>query len=65
MNNSRSYAKMFDPRYIELAYVGPETIIPLSSVLAAIGGGIMIFWNHLRRGATWCVLRLRRKSSVQ
>ena len=32
-----------------IAYIGPETILPLTSALAAIGGGVMLFWNSLRR----------------
>ena len=34
-----------------LGYIGPETILPLTSALAAIGGGVMLFWNTIRRGA--------------
>jgi hypothetical protein len=35
-----------------LGYIGPETILPLTSALAAIGGGVMLFWNTLRRWTT-------------
>lgn len=28
-------------------YIGPETIMPLASVLAAIGGVIMMFWRRV------------------
>ena len=41
------------------AYVGPETILPLASVLGAIGGVLMMFWSTLRRGVTWCANRVR------
>lgn len=30
-----------------LAYVGPETILPLTSALAAIAGVAMIFWRFI------------------
>jgi hypothetical protein len=28
-------------------YIGPETIMPLASVLAAIGGILMMFWRKV------------------
>ena len=31
------------------AYLGPETFIPLASIVAAIVGGMLAFGNHLRR----------------
>ncbi len=43
-----------------LAYVGPETILPLSSILAAIGGIALMFWSYLRGAAAWCFGLLRR-----
>lgn len=46
-----------------LAYVGPETILPLASILAAIGGIALMFWNYLRSAAAWCLGRLRRDRS--
>lgn len=42
-----------------MAYVGPETIVPLASVLGAIGGVLMMFWNTIRRGMTWCFQKSR------
>ena len=36
------------------AYIGPETIVPIGSALAAIGGVAMMFWNRLRGVFTWC-----------
>jgi hypothetical protein len=41
-----------------LAYVGPETILPLGSFLAAIGGVALVFWSYLRSAAVWCFGRL-------
>lgn len=47
-----------------LMYVGPDTLLPLTSVLGAIGGVIMIFWRQVT-GAFRKVLSLfkREKSS--
>jgi hypothetical protein len=28
-------------------YIGPETIMPLASAIAAIGGMAMLFWRRL------------------
>ena len=36
-----------------LAYVGPETVLPLASVLAAVCGFFLIIWNRVRRGFAW------------
>jgi hypothetical protein len=30
-----------------MMYVGPDQLMPLTSALAAIGGGIMIFWRQV------------------
>lgn len=46
-----------------LAYIGPETILPLGSVLAAIGGVALMFWGHVRAAAAWCLGRIRRKDA--
>jgi hypothetical protein len=43
-----------------LAYVGPETIVPLGSLLAAIGGVALVFWNYVRAAAQWCARCVRR-----
>jgi hypothetical protein len=32
-----------------LAYIGPETILPVTSALAAIGGAFLMFGGYLRR----------------
>jgi len=31
------------------SYIGPDTILPLASALAACGGAIMIFWRYIVR----------------
>jgi hypothetical protein len=30
-----------------MLYVGPDQLMPLASVLGAIGGAIMIFWRQV------------------
>jgi len=30
-----------------ILYVGPDMLMPLASVLAAIGGAVMIFWRQV------------------
>jgi hypothetical protein len=32
---------------IILLYIGPETMLPLASALAAIGGLLLMFWHRL------------------
>ena len=46
-----------------LAYIGPETILPLGSILAAIGGVALMFWSYLRGAAAWCLGRWRGKDA--
>lgn len=47
------------------AYIGPETILPLASAVAAIGGVFLMFWNSTRRAFSWCLQKIRRSSSEQ
>ena len=44
------------------AYIGPETILPLASAIAAIGGVVMMFWNSICRAFAWCLRKLKRNS---
>lgn len=37
------------------AYIGPETILPFASMIAAICGVFLAFWSVIRRGAAWCI----------
>lgn len=30
-----------------MLYLGPDQLMPLTSILAAIGGAIMIFWRQV------------------
>lgn len=32
---------------IQLLYVGPDQLMPLTSILGAIGGAVLIFWRQL------------------
>jgi len=32
---------------LAILYVGPDQLMPLTSVLGAIGGAIMIFWRQV------------------
>ena len=34
-----------------LLYLGPEILMPLVSAIAAIGGGVMMFWQKIQKGA--------------
>jgi hypothetical protein len=45
-----------------LGYIGPETILPLASAIAAVGGVFMMFWNSIRRAAMWCLRKFKRPS---
>ena len=42
-----------------VGYIGPETILPLGSLLAALGGAALMFWTYLRSAAAWCLGKLR------
>jgi hypothetical protein len=30
-----------------MAYIGPDQLLPLTSILGAIGGAVMIFWRQV------------------
>jgi hypothetical protein len=30
-----------------LLYIGPDVLMPLASILGAIGGAILLFWNRV------------------
>jgi hypothetical protein len=47
--------------FIILAYVGPETILPVTSALAAAGGVLMLFGGYFRRFFTWAFRRIVRR----
>jgi hypothetical protein len=46
-----------------LAYVGPETILPLGSILAAICGIALMFWSYVRGAMAWGLRHLGRVRS--
>ncbi len=42
-------------------YLGPDTILPATSVLAAVGGVILAFWGHVTGGVARAVRFLLRR----
>ena len=38
-----------------LAYVGPETVVPVASILAAAGGFVLAGWRWIRHGFMRCL----------
>ena len=47
--------------YPVLAYIGPETILPATSALAAAGGVVLLCWRYVRRFLAWIVGRVVRR----
>lgn len=45
-----------------LAYIGPETALPVSSALAVAAGAIMAFWPKVKQTALAVIPRALRKS---
>jgi hypothetical protein len=51
-------------REILFAYVGPETVVPVASALAAIGGVVLMCWAQVKAVVGRCIrFVLRRKGS--
>ena len=48
---------------IALLYVGPDQLLPLTSVLGAIGGALMIFWRQVKAAAVRVAGLIRRRAS--
>jgi len=42
-----------------MPYLGPETIMPLASILAAIAGFFLIFWRYIARIAKTIYRKIR------
>jgi len=42
-------------------YVGPDQLLPLTSILGAIGGAIMIFWRQVTGLARKVASRFRKE----
>jgi hypothetical protein len=40
---------MYNSIPVLLGYIGPETMLPLASVLAAVMGFILMFWRYIFR----------------
>jgi hypothetical protein len=49
------------PRII-LAYFGPETTLPLASIMGAVVGVLLIFWNFLTGLVAKCFRRVFKKA---
>lgn len=41
-------------RSLLLAYVGPETVVPVTSALAAIGGALLMGWSYVKAFLRYC-----------
>jgi hypothetical protein len=48
--------------HIVALYVGPDQLLPLTSILGAIGGAVMIFWRQLKAIVQRFVGLFRRRS---
>ena len=48
-----------------LLYLGPEVIMPLASLLAAIGGALLMFWQRCVRGVRAVYRFILRKGPVE
>lgn len=44
-----------------LTYIGPETVVPVTSALAALGGLLLMFGGYVRRAAGKCVRLIVRR----
>jgi hypothetical protein len=56
---------MNDTAVILLGYIGPETMLPLASILAAGTGVLLMFWRFIVQGLRRIFgLILRRKKNV-
>jgi hypothetical protein len=43
-----------------VAYIGPETVVPVTSALAALGGALLLLPRYVGRFATWCLRKVSR-----
>ena len=50
---------------IVVAYIGPETILPLASMVAAIGGVFLMFWSVIRRTFLWFARKVKPDSAAE
>ena len=48
-----------------LAYVGPETVLPVTSALAAIGGAFMLFGGWIKNVCFGGIRRLLRRGAEE
>lgn len=61
----RTVTPMIDFFPLLFAYIGPETILPLASAAAAVGGVFMLFWNSITRGVGWLLQKGKRKATAE
>jgi hypothetical protein len=47
LDNLASSVAVFRYLPLMMLYLGPETMLPLASTLAAVGGVLLIFWQRL------------------
>jgi hypothetical protein len=45
-------------------YIGPDTILPATSILAAVGGILLAFWNYVAGAAVKAVRFIRRRPAA-
>lgn len=50
-----------DIAWIALAYVGPETVLPVGSALAAAGGLLLVFGQRIKRFLVRLACLMRRR----
>jgi hypothetical protein len=46
-------------------YLGPETILPLTSAIAAVVGVLLIFWRNIVSAAKKLIRRIRREPGTE
>lgn len=49
--------------FLILGYITPDTLLPITSVLAAAVGALLIFWNYIVALAKRVIRFLRRRES--
>lgn len=49
---------------LPLAYIGPETALPVASALAAVAGVCLTFWRYIRMMCSRCWRFLTRRGTT-
>jgi hypothetical protein len=50
---------------LPLAYIGPETALPVASALAAAAGVVLTFWRYIRMMISRCWRFITRRGAEQ